>query len=117
MHRFIHQFAIVLAAWTLLLIVQLVRGAAARQKALGTIRHICGSGIVSGLVRWFAVRILLHYAGRPASRKSVLALRGIAFVRVFPGTAAFMSRIARFDAPRPMPIMILSPVLNAAIAA
>src|ERR1035441_8367664 len=48
---------------------QLALGAAARHKALGTIWHICGSSIVTGVVLWFAVRILLHYADHPRSEE------------------------------------------------
>jgi len=96
---------------------QLALGAAARHKALGTIWHICGSSIVTGVVLWFAVRILLHYADHPALRKSALWLLGITFVQVFLGIAAYMSRIATIDAPQPMPVMILFTVLHVATGA
>jgi cytochrome c oxidase assembly protein subunit 15 len=96
---------------------QLALGAAARHKALGTIWHICGSSIVTGVVLWFAVRILLHYRDHPALRKSALAMLGITFAQVFLGIAAYMSRIATVDAPQPMPIMILFTVLHVATGA
>jgi heme A synthase len=96
---------------------QLALGAAARHKALGTIWHICGSSIVTGVVLWFAVRILLHYPNHPALRKSALALLGITFAQVFLGIAAYMSRLATVDAPQPMPIMILFTVLHVATGA
>jgi len=96
---------------------QLALGAAARHKALGTIWHICGSSIVTGVVLWFAVRILLHYADHPDLRKSALWLLGITFFQVFLGIAAYMSRIATIDAPQPMPIMILFTVLHVATGA
>src|SRR5262249_24569619 len=96
---------------------QLALGTAARHKALGTIWHICGSSIVTGVVLWFAVRILLHYADHPALRKSALWLLGITFFQVFLGIAAYMSRIATIDAPQPMPVMILFTVLHVATGA
>ena len=96
---------------------QLALGAAARHKALGTIWHICGSSIVTGVVVWFAVRILLHYADHPALRKSALAMLAITLVQVFLGIAAYMSRIATVDAPQPMPIMILFTVIHVATGA
>jgi cytochrome c oxidase assembly protein subunit 15 len=96
---------------------QLALGAAARHKALGTIWHICGSSIVTGMVLWFAVRILLNYQDHSALRKSALVLLGITFVQVFLGIAAYMSRIATVDAPQPMPIMILFTVLHVATGA
>lgn len=96
---------------------QLASGAAARHKALGTIWHICGAGVVAGVVLWFAVRILLHYADHPALRKSALVLLGITFAQVFLGMAAYMSRLATVDAPQPMPIMILFTVSHVATGA
>ncbi|HEY3839194.1 MAG TPA: COX15/CtaA family protein [Bryobacteraceae bacterium] len=96
---------------------QLALGAAARHKALGTIWHICGSSVVTGVVLFFSVRILLHYRDYAALRKSALALLGITFVQVFLGIAAYMSRIATVDAPQPMPIMILFTVLHVATGA
>jgi cytochrome c oxidase assembly protein subunit 15 len=96
---------------------QLALGAAARHKALGTIWHICGSSIVTGVVLFFSVRILLHYSDHPALRKSALMLLGVTFVQVFLGIAAYMSRIATVDAPQPMPVMILFTVLHVATGA
>jgi cytochrome c oxidase assembly protein subunit 15 len=93
---------------------QLALGAAARHKALGTIWHICGSAIVTGIVLYFAVRILLHYSDQPALRGVALLMLGVTFVQVFLGIAAYMSRIATIDAPQPMPIMILFTVLHVA---
>jgi hypothetical protein len=78
MNRALYRFAILLAFWTLLLIVAggLVTSDDAGHKALGTLWHICGFSIVTGVVPWFAVRILLHYADHPALRKSALWLFG-----------------------------------------
>jgi heme a synthase len=98
-------------------LAQLALGAAARHKALGTIWHIGGSSIVTGVVLWFSVRILLHYSDHPALRKSALTLLGVTFVQVFLGIAAYMSRIATVDAPQPMPVMILFTVLHVATGA
>ena len=68
--------------------------AAACLKASGTISHIYHSSIVTGMVLWFAVRILLHYADYPALRKSALWLPGIGLVQALLGIAAYMNRIA-----------------------
>ena len=104
-------------AMPLCVLGQLALGAAARHKALGTIWHICGSSVVTGVVLWFAVRILLHYADHPALRRSALAMLAITFFQVFLGIAAYMSRIATVDAPQPMPVMILFTVLHVATGA
>lgn len=103
--------------WAIVVPLCVLGQLAARHKALGTIWHICGSSIVTGVVFWFAVRILLHYADHPALRNSALLLLGITFAQVFLGIAAYMSRIATVDAPQPMPIMISFTVLHVATAA
>jgi len=63
-------------------------------KPLPATWHMCGSNIVSGVVLWFAVRILLHYAGHPPLRESALWMLGFMFVQMFLGIAAYMNRIA-----------------------
>jgi cytochrome c oxidase assembly protein subunit 15 len=96
---------------------QLALGAAARHKAIGSIYHICGSPVVTGVVLWISLRILLHYAQNRELRLSALALIGITFIQVFLGIAAYMSRIAYADAVQPMPLMVTFTVLHVAVGA
>jgi len=96
---------------------QLALGAAARHKAIGTIYHICGSPIVTGVVLWVSLRILLHYARNRELRVGALTLIGITFSQVFLGIAAYMSRIAYADAVQPMPVMVTFTVLHVAVGA
>jgi cytochrome c oxidase assembly protein subunit 15 len=96
---------------------QLALGAAARHKAIGTIYHICGSPIVTGVVLWVSLRILLHYARNRELRAGALTLIGITFSQVFLGIAAYMSRIAYADAVQPMPVMVTFTVLHVAVGA
>jgi cytochrome c oxidase assembly protein subunit 15 len=96
---------------------QLALGAAARHKAIGTIYHICGSPIVTGVVLWVSLRILLHYARNRELRVGALTLIAITFSQVFLGIAAYMSRIAYADAVQPMPIMVTFTVLHVAVGA
>lgn len=96
---------------------QLALGAAARHKAIGSIYHICGSPIVTGVVLWISLRILLHYAGNRELRLGAVGLLGITFCQVFLGIAAFMSRIAYADAVQPMPVMVTFTVLHVAVGA
>jgi cytochrome c oxidase assembly protein subunit 15 len=96
---------------------QLALGAAARHKAIGTIYHICGAPIVTGVVLWVSLRILLHYAHSRELRVGALALVGITFSQVFLGIAAYMSRIAYADAVQPMPVMVTFTVLHVAVGA
>jgi cytochrome c oxidase assembly protein subunit 15 len=96
---------------------QLALGAAARHKAIGTIYHICGAPIVTGVVLWVSLRILLHYAHSRELRVGALTLVGITFSQVFLGIAAYMSRIAYADAVQPMPVMVAFTVLHVAVGA
>jgi len=96
---------------------QLALGAAARHKAIGSIYHICGAPIVTGVVLWISLRILLHYAGNRELRSAAVALTGITFCQVFLGIAAYMTRIAYADAVQPMPLMVTFTVLHVAVGA
>jgi heme A synthase len=96
---------------------QLALGAAARHKAIGSIYHICGSPIVTGVVLWVSLRILLHYAENVELRRAAVALTGITFCQVFLGIAAYMTRIAYADAVQPMPLMVTFTVLHVAVGA
>jgi cytochrome c oxidase assembly protein subunit 15 len=96
---------------------QLALGAAARHKAIGSIYHICGSPIVTGVVLWVSLRILLHYAQNRELRTGAVALLAITFCQVFLGIAAYMTRIAYADAVQPMPLMVTFTVLHVAVGA
>lgn len=96
---------------------QLALGAAARHKAIGSIYHICGAPIVTGVVLWVALRILLHYADNRELRTVSVTLAGITFCQVFLGIAAYMTRIAYADAVQPMPLMVTFTVLHVAVGA
>jgi cytochrome c oxidase assembly protein subunit 15 len=96
---------------------QLALGAAARHKAIGSIYHICGSPIITGVILWMAIRILLHYAANRELRVAATALVGITFTQVFLGLAAYMSRLAYADAVQPMPVMVTFTVLHVAVGA
>jgi len=96
---------------------QLALGAAARHKAIGTIYHICGSPVVTGVILWVSLRILLHYSSNSELRKAAVTLVGITFAQVFLGIAAYMSRIAYADAVQPMPLMVTFTVLHVAVGA
>src|SRR3984957_7403995 len=82
-------------------LAQLALGAAARHKAIGSIYHIAGAPIVTGMILWISLRILLHYAENRELRVASISLLAITFCQVFLGIAAFMSRIAYADAVQP----------------
>jgi cytochrome c oxidase assembly protein subunit 15 len=96
---------------------QLALGAAARHKAIGSIFHICGSPIVTGVVLWVSLRILLHYSRNRELRAGALTLICITMAQVFLGIAAYMTRIAYADAVQPMPLMVTFTVFHVAVGA
>jgi cytochrome c oxidase assembly protein subunit 15 len=112
-----HRIRALSLAAPLCVLGQLALGAAARHKAIGSIYHICGSPVVTGVVLWVSLRILLHYAHNRELRFGALFLIGITFCQVFLGIAAYMSRIAYADAVQPMPLMVTFTVLHVAVGA
>jgi cytochrome c oxidase assembly protein subunit 15 len=98
-------------------LAQLALGAAARHKAIGSIYHISGSPIVTGVILWISLRILLHYAENLELRLAAITLLAITFCQVFLGIGAFMSRVAYADAVQPMPLMVTFTVLHVAVGA
>jgi cytochrome c oxidase assembly protein subunit 15 len=96
---------------------QLALGAAARHKAIGSIYHICGSPLVTGVVLWVSLRILLHYSRNRELRTGALTLICITMAQVFLGIAAYMTRIAYADAVQPMPLMVTFTVFHVAVGA
>lgn len=107
--------------WSLLAPVcvlgQVALGAAARHKAIGSIYHIAGAPIVTGVILWVSLRILLHYARNRELLLASTTLLGITFCQVFLGIAAYMSRIAYADEVQPMPLMVTFTVLHVAVGA
>jgi cytochrome c oxidase assembly protein subunit 15 len=98
-------------------LAQLALGAAARHKAIGSIYHISGSPVVTGVILWISLRILLHYAENRELRLASMTLLAITFCQVFLGIGAFMTRIAYADAVQPMPLMVTFTVLHVAVGA
>ncbi len=96
---------------------QLGLGAAARHKAFGSIYHISGSPIVTGVILWLVVRILLNYSSNRELRLGALTLISITFCQVFLGIAAYMTRIAYADSVQPMPLMVTFTVFHVAVGA
>jgi cytochrome c oxidase assembly protein subunit 15 len=101
----------------LCVLAQLALGAAARHKAIGSIYHISGAPIATGVILWISLRILLHYAENRELRVASIGLLAITFCQVFLGIGAFMSRIAYADAVQPMPLMVTFTVLHVAVGA
>jgi heme A synthase len=101
----------------LCVVCQLALGAATRHKAIGSIWHICGSPIVTGVILWVSLRISVHYSGNRELRRAAVTLTAITFTQVFLGIASYMTRIAYADAVQPMPLMVTFTVLHVATGA
>lgn len=72
-------------------------GAAARHKGIGTIHHISGPPVVTGVIPWVSSRILFHDGRNRELSLSAISLIGVTFAQVFPGIAAYMARIPYAD--------------------
>src|SRR5262249_17911181 len=110
----LHSLAI---AVPLCVLAQLALGASARHRALGVLPHIVGAAVVTGMILWIVIRVLVNHSNVAPLRRSALALLTIAVSQVFPGIAAYMSRIATLDAPQPMAVMVGFTVAHVAVGA
>ncbi len=100
-----------------LVAIQVALGALARHKAIGYIWHIADAAFVTGVILWATVRVLLRHPAHRTMRRSALALLSLAFLQVFLGIAAYMSRLATVDAIQPEPVMVGFTVLHVAVGA
>lgn len=107
-----------LATFTpLAVLAQVALGAAFRHRLTGIIPHIIGAMVVTAIILYAAIAVLAEYKSHSALRKSATAVVVIAFVQVFLGIAAYLSRIATTDSVRPEPYMVILTVLHVAVGA
>jgi cytochrome c oxidase assembly protein subunit 15 len=105
------------AAVPVAVLCQAALGAAARHQAFGIIPHIVGAMVVAGTVFLVSIAVLSQYGSHPVLGRAARALLALAFLQVFLGIAAYMSRIITSDAVKPMPVMVFWTVLHLAVGA
>lgn len=75
-----------------LILAQLLMGAAFRHKAAGIIPHITGALIVTGAVFTMGISLISHYAHHKALSRAGWAMMGVVFLQLFLGIGAYVAR-------------------------
>jgi cytochrome c oxidase assembly protein subunit 15 len=104
-------------ACPLVVLAQLALGAAYRHKVLGIVPHVAGAMGVTALILLTGIYVLLRYGSHGPLRRSAVVLLSAAFVQVFLGLAAYMSRVATALAPQPLPAMVAATAAHVAVGA
>jgi cytochrome c oxidase assembly protein subunit 15 len=105
------------AAVPVFVLCQVALGAAARHQAIGIIPHVIGAMVVVGVLFMAGIAVLSQHGSHPALGPSARTLLIVAFVQVFLGIAAYMSRIITSEAVQPMPVMVFLTVLHVGVGA
>ena len=82
----------VATAVPLIILAQLLMGAAFRHKAAGIIPHIGGAFLVAGAVFTFGISLVTHYANHKGLSRAGWAMMGIVFLQLFLGVGAYLAR-------------------------
>jgi cytochrome c oxidase assembly protein subunit 15 len=105
------------AAAPISVLAQLALGAAVRHKAFGIIPHVAGAMGVTALVFLAGIGVLTQYGAHPALVRAGRALMATAFLQVFAGIAAYISRITTAESIQPEGVMVLWTVVHVAVGA
>ena len=82
----------VAVAVPLIILAQLLMGAAFRHKAVGIIPHIGGAFLVAGAVFTYGISLVTHYANHKGLSRAGWAMMGIVFLQLFLGVGAYVAR-------------------------
>ena len=101
----------------IVVLAQLVLGAAYRHRALGLVPHVVGALVVTGVVLIVAMFALQQFPKQRVLKKAALTILVLTLVQVFLGIAAYMSRIYTTESAVPVPVMVLFTVLHVGVGA
>ena len=101
----------------LLILVQLLMGAAFRHKAAGIIPHITGALVVTGAVFTFGISLVTHYAQHKALSRVGWAMMGVVFIQLFLGLGAYIARTRMEAFAQPGAELIVATVAHVAVGA
>jgi len=91
-----------LAAWTtVVILVQLVLGAAFRHGAFGIDPHLAGAGVVTAMVVWTGVVAKKRFRQVRALRRATIVLHSFFGIQILLGFAAWWAVVAARDAVQP----------------
>ena len=82
----------VAVAVPVIILMQLLMGAAFRHKAAGIIPHIGGAFVVAAAVFTFGISLVTHFAHHKGLSRAGWAMMGIVFFQLFLGVGAYLAR-------------------------
>lgn len=100
-----------------LIVIQLLLGAAFRHQAIGILPHVTFALIVAGAVFTFGLSLVTHYKDHAALTRAGWAMMGIVFVQLFLGIGAYMVRAKADGISKPGGLLVLITVAHVATGA
>ena len=107
----------VAATVPLIILAQLLMGAAFRHKAAGIIPHIGGALVVTGAVFTFGISLVTHYANHKGLSRAGWAMMGVVFLQLFLGVGAYLARTKVEAFAQPSGGLVLMTVAHVAVGA
>ena len=101
----------------LLILAQLLMGAAFRHKAAGIIPHIAGAFVVVAAVFTFGISLVTHYANHKGLSRAGWAMMGVVFLQLFLGVGAYLARTKMEAFAQPGAILVATTVAHVAVGA
>ena len=101
----------------LIILAQLLMGAAFRHKASGIIPHIVGALVVTAAVFTFGISLVTHYAQHKALSRVGWAMMGVVFLQLFLGIGAYLARTKMESFAQPGAELVAVTVAHVAVGA
>ncbi|MGB6877018.1 MAG: COX15/CtaA family protein [Candidatus Acidiferrales bacterium] len=107
-----------LTLWTsILILVQIVLGAAFRHNAFGIVPHLIGAVVVTGMVFWTVLAVSRRFKSVKDLRKAARYLEIALGLQLVLGGFAYWAVVAARDSVQPTPIYVTLTVLHVAVGA
>jgi cytochrome c oxidase assembly protein subunit 15 len=101
----------------LIILAQLLMGAAFRHKASGIIPHIIGALVVTAVVFTFGISLVTHYANHKGLSRAGWAMMGVVFIQLFLGIGAYLARTKMESFAKPGAELVAVTVAHVAVGA
>lgn len=107
-----------LAVWSsVLILIQVVLGAAFRHNAFGIIPHVIGAIIVTAIVFWTVLAVSRRFGGVKDLRRAARYLEITLGLQLLLGGAAYWAVVAAREAVQPTPVYVTITVAHVAVGA
>jgi cytochrome c oxidase assembly protein subunit 15 len=107
----------VAVAVPLIILAQLLMGAAFRHKASGIIPHIVGAFVVTAMVFMLGISLVTHFANHKGLSRAGWAMMGVVFIQLFLGIGAYLARTKMESFAQPGAELVAVTVAHVAVGA